>query len=215
MRMKNFHAIIMGAPGSGKGTISERIVNRFNFQYASTGDMLRSNIRMKTPLGLEANKFINSGQLVPDDLIIKCILNRVNAIGNDSWLLDGFPRTITQAEYLWKFQPVESVIKLNVPHEIIIERLKQRWVHIPSGRVYNLDFNRPKVAGKDDKTGDDLEQREDDKPDIVRKRLEIYEECIKPMADFYRGLKVLNEFNGRTTNEIWPHVEKYLEKSVI
>lgn len=212
--MKNFHAIIMGAPGSGKGTISERIIKHFNFNYASTGDIFRSNIRMKTPLGLEAEKYISAGQLAPDDLVIKCILNRVNAIGNDSWLLDGFPRTIAQAEYLWKFQPVESVIKLNVPHEVIVERLRQRWVHIPSGRVYNLEFNKPKVSGKDDVTGEDLEQREDDKPEIVRKRLEIYEECIKPMADFYRQLDVLNEFNGRTSDEIWPQVERYLAKSV-
>lgn len=204
----------MGAPGSGKGTISERIMSCFNFHYASTGDMLRANIRMKTPLGQQAEKYIAAGQLVPDDLIIKVILNRVSGIGNDSWLLDGFPRTIAQAEYLWKFQPVEAVMKLNVPHEEIVERLKQRWVHIPSGRVYNLEFNKPKVPGKDDVTGEDLEQREDDKPDIVRKRLEIYEECIKPMADFYRGLNVLQEFNGRTTDEIWPKVESFLQKSV-
>lgn len=211
---KLFRAIIMGAPGSGKGTISERIVKRFNFKYAATGDLLRQNVKMRTPLGIEADKYMKSGQLVPDDLIIKCILNRVSAIGNDSWLLDGFPRTIAQAEYLWNFQPVESVINLHVPHDEIIERVKHRWVHLPSGRVYNLHFNKPKVAGRDDVTGEKLVQREDDHPDTVRKRLEIYEACIKPMADFYKDLGILVEFHGRTTDEIWPKIESYLEKSI-
>lgn len=130
------------------------------------------------------------------------------------WLLDGFPRTIAQAEYLWNFQPVESVINLHVPHDEIIERVKHRWVHLPSGRVYNLHFNKPKVDGRDDVTGEELVQREDDKPETVRKRLEIYDECIKPMADFYRKIGILVEFSGRTTNEIWPKIEDYLEKAI-
>lgn len=213
-KLKVFRALIMGAPGSGKGTISERIISRFNFKYASTGDILRSNVRMKTPMGIEAEKYITNGQLVPDDLVMKCVLNRISAIGNDSWLMDGFPRTIAQAEYLWKFQPVESVIKLDVPHDVIVERVQRRWIHVASGRVYNLDFNQPLVEGKDDITGEDLEQRDDDKPETVLKRLAVYEECIKPMADFYRNLNILVEFEGKTTDEIWPQVEAYLEKSM-
>lgn len=213
-KLKLFRAIIMGAPGSGKGTISERIVKRFHMKYAATGDLLRQNVKMKTPLGVQASTYMQNGQLVPDDLIIKCILNRLTAIGNDCWLLDGFPRTLDQAEYLWSFQPVESVISLHVPHDVIIERIKDRWVHLPSGRVYNTQFNKPKVAGRDDVTGDELVQRDDDKPETVRKRLEIYDACIKPMADFYRDLGILNEFEGRTTDEIWPQIERYLEKVV-
>lgn len=199
---------------TGKGTISERIIKRFQFKYAATGDLLRQNVKMATPLGVEANKYMQNGQLVPDDLIIKCILNRVNAIGNDSWLLDGFPRTIAQAEYLWSFQPVECVINLRVPHDVIIERVKHRWVHLSSGRVYNLDFNRPKVDGLDDITGEPLVQREDDTPETVRKRLEIYDACIEPMAEFYRKLGILAEFEGKTTNEIWPKIEKHLDKAI-
>lgn len=137
-----------------------------------------------------------------------------NLFQSKRWLLDGFPRTIAQAEYLWNFQPVESVINLHVPHDEIIERVKHRWVHLPSGRVYNLHFNKPKVDGLDDLTGEPLVQRDDDKPETVRKRLEIYDECIKPMADFYRKIGILAEFEGRTTNEIWPKIEEYLEKAI-
>lgn len=209
------NTIWLSAPGSGKGTISERITKEYYMQYAATGDMLRQNVKMKTPLGIQANKYIQEGQLVPDDLIIKVILNRVNAIGNDSWLLDGFPRTISQAEYLWNFQPVESVINLHVPHDVIIERVKDRWVHLPSGRVYNSHFNRPKVPGHDDLTGEKLVQREDDRPETVKRRLEIYEACIKPMAEFYDKHGVLHEFSGNTTDEIWPKIEAYLDRAIV
>lgn len=214
MTYKVFRAIIMGAPASGKGTISERIIRRFNFQYISSGDILRQNIRLKTRLGVQAQKYIASGQLVPDDLVNQCVLNRINAIGNDSWLMDGFPRTIAQAEYLWKFQPIESVINLVVPHDVIIDRASKRWIHLPSGRIYNTDFNKPKVPFKDDVTGEDLEQREDDKPETVKKRLEIYEKCVEPINDFYRKIGILATFSGRTSDEIWPKIEAYLEKAV-
>lgn len=214
MTFKVFRAILIGAPASGKGTISERIIKRFNFQYISSGDILRQNIRLKTRLGLQAQKYIQNGLLVPDDLVNQCVLNRINAIGNDSWLMDGFPRTVDQAEYLWKFQPIESAINLNVPHEVIIDRASKRWIHLDSGRIYNTDFNKPKVPYRDDVTGEELVQREDDKPETVKKRLEIYEKCVEPIKEFYKKTGILASFSGRTTNEIWPQIEAYLEKAI-
>lgn len=214
MTFKVFRAIILGAPASGKGTISDRIIKRFHFQYISCGDILRQNIRLQTRLGNKAKKYIQDGQLVPDDLVNQCVLNRINAIGNDSWLMDGYPRTISQAEYLWKFQPIESVINLNVPHDVIIERSSKRWIHLPSGRIYNTDFNKPKVPFRDDVTGEELVQREDDKPETMKKRLEIYENCVEPINEFYRKIGILSSFSGRTTDEIWPQIEAYLEKAI-
>lgn len=205
----------MGAPASGKGTISSRIVQRFNLKYMSCGDILRQQIQMKTALGVEAKKYIQNGQLVPDGLVIKCILNKINGIGNDSWLLDGFPRTIEQAEYLWNFQTVDSVINLVVPHQIIIERVQGRWVHLASGRVYNTDFNKPKVPFRDDVTGEPLVQREDDNWKTVQKRLEIYETTTKPLTQYYKKHGILHEFAGNTSDEIWPHVESYLKKAMV
>lgn len=215
MATKIFRALIMGAPASGKGTISSRILKEFNLKYIATGDILRQQIQMKTQLGKESKKYIDQGQLVPDGLVIKCVLNKINAIGNDSWLLDGFPRTLEQAEYLWNFQTVDAVINLVVPHQIIIERTQGRWVHLPSGRVYNTDFNKPKIPFHDDLTGEPLVQRDDDRPETVRKRLNIYDEQTKPLTEFYRKHDVLHEFAGNTSDEIWPLVQQYLRKAIV
>lgn len=206
MALKMFRSVILGAPASGKGTISSRIVTNFNLEHISSGDKLRLNIKNQTPIGKEVAKYLKSGQLVPDDLMIKFITGEIQAVGNKPWLLDGFPRTVNQANALWSAQPVDVVLNLVVPFDVIIERVKGRWVHLPSGRVYNTDFNAPKVPGKDDITGEDLIQREDDKPEVVRKRLEQYEQMTKPVTDYYRKKGVLQEFEGKTSNEIWPKV---------
>lgn len=135
------------------GTISDRITKKFNLKHLSCGDVLRRHIQEQTVLGITANKFMQNGQLVPDDLVINCILEEVVQIGQESWLLDGFPRTIEQADKLGEAQTVDSVMNLVVPHDVIIDRVKNRWVHLPSGRVYNIGFNSPKVPFKDDETG--------------------------------------------------------------
>lgn len=215
MATKIFRALIMGAPASGKGTISSRILKKFDMKYMACGDILRQQIQLKTPLGVEAKRCIEKGQLVPDDLVIKCIMNKINGIGNDSWLLDGFPRTIEQAEYLWNFQSVDTVINLVVPHQVIIDRTQGRWVHLPSGRVYNTDFNKPKIPFRDDLTGHPLVQRDDDRPETVRRRLQIYEDLTKPLTEYYRQHGVLHEFAGSTSDEIWPQVEAYLKKAIV
>ncbi|XP_022900767.2 GTP:AMP phosphotransferase AK3, mitochondrial [Onthophagus taurus] len=206
MALKMFKAVILGAPASGKGTISSRIVKNFNLAHISSGDLLRLNIKNGTAIGLEAQKYIKQGKLVPDNLMIKFIINEINKTKDKPWLLDGFPRTLSQAKDLWDKQQLDIVINLNVPFDVIVERVKGRWIHLPSGRVYNIDFNAPKIPGKDDVTGEDLIQREDDKPEVVLERLKQYESLTSPVTDFYKKKGVLKEFEGRTSDEIWPKV---------
>ena len=210
MLSKIFRAVIIGAPASGKGTISQRILEKFGLIHISPGDILRVNVAQKTSLGLKAKSFIDAGKLVPDDLIIKCVLGRITEVGNKSYLLDGFPRTRAQAERLNANDQLDAVINLEVPHDVIIERVKGRWLHMPSGRVYNIGFNEPKVPGKDDVTGEPLVQRDDDKPEIVAQRLKVYEEMMQPVLEYYEQQNLLTSFKGRTTAEIWPKVEKFL-----
>uniref|UniRef100_A0A1A8LVV7 Adenylate kinase 3 n=1 Tax=Nothobranchius pienaari TaxID=704102 RepID=A0A1A8LVV7_9TELE len=142
---KVIRAVIMGAPGSGKGTVSGRIIKIFGLNHISSGDILRANIKEKTELGLLMKSCIDQGQLVPDAIMSRLILNDLRRIDSSGWLLDGFPRTISQAEALDHVYTVDTVINLDVPFQTIKERLTSRWTHIPSGRVYNTDFNPPKV----------------------------------------------------------------------
>ncbi|XP_068628881.1 GTP:AMP phosphotransferase AK3, mitochondrial-like [Battus philenor] len=211
VKTKLLKALILGAPASGKGTISSRIVKRYNVEHISSGDKLRHHIEQKTPFGIEVKKYLNEGKLVPDDVIIKFMTSELKKISAQSWLLDGFPRTVTQANALWKQQPVDVVLNLVVPFEVIIDRVRNRWVHLPSGRVYNIGFNTPKIMGKDDITGEELIQRPDDKPEAVQKRLEIYNRETKPVIDFYKDKGILQTFKGSTSDEIWPKVTLYLD----
>jgi len=206
-----FRALIMGAPGSGKGTISERIVRDFGLKHLSSGDLLRSQILDKTEVGLQAQKFIEEGELVPDVTMVSLISAELNKMTASSWLLDGFPRTRTQAEALHKVQPLDTVISLEVPFQVIIDRIKDRWVHMPSGRIYNTLFSPPKQPFTDDVTGERLVQRPDDAPDAVRKRLEVYQASAGPVIEFYRQQGLLQAYAGTETNKIWPHVRRGLE----
>lgn len=210
MLSKIFRAVILGAPASGKGTISKRIVDKFGFAHISPGDLLRLNVADQTELGKKAKVFIDQGKLVPDDLIVKFVLTRLNEIGNKSWMLDGFPRTVVQAQRLSAAEHLDAVINLEVPYEVIIERVKGRWIHLPSGRVYNIGFNDPKVPGKDDVTGEDLVQRDDDKPEVVTERLKVYDAMMTPVVDYYMQHDLVTNFKGSTTAEIWPQVEQFL-----
>lgn len=213
MSVKNklLKALILGAPASGKGTISSRIVKKYNVAHVSSGDKLRDHIEKQTDLGKAVKSFLNEGKLVPDDVMIKFMVTELKKVEDQPWLLDGFPRTVGQADALWKVQPVDVVLNLVVPFEVIIDRVKNRWVHLPSGRVYNIGFNTPKVEGKDDITGEALVQRPDDKPEAVQKRLEIYESVTRPVIEFYKAKDILKEFHGRTSDEIWPKVTAYLD----
>ncbi|XP_038826528.1 GTP:AMP phosphotransferase AK3, mitochondrial [Salvelinus namaycush] len=209
-----FRAVIMGPPGSGKGTVSERIVKSFGLMHLSSGDLLRANIKAKTELGLLMKSCIDQGQLVPDDVISRLILTEMRNIDQSSWLLDGFPRTVSQAESLDNVCSVDTVINLDVPYQTIKQRLTSRWLHLPSGRVYNIDFNPPKIAGLDDVTGEPLIQRDDDTPETVTRRLKAYENQTQPVLEYYRSKGVLETFSGTETNKTWPHIQAFLSKKL-
>ncbi|XP_016980861.1 GTP:AMP phosphotransferase AK3, mitochondrial [Drosophila rhopaloa] len=214
MYTKIFRTVIIGAPGSGKGTISELIVKTYGCLHISTGDILRQNIVKNTELGRKAKQFIADGQLVPDEIVTKTMLARITEVGNKSYILDGFPRNIAQAEALAAREQIDAVISLNIPHNVIIDRVKNRWIHAPSGRVYNIGFHDPKVPGQDDVTGEPLTQREDDKPDVVAKRLQLYDELMSPVIAWYEKKGLVASFKGQKTKEIWPRVELFLRDRI-
>ncbi len=180
--------ILLGGPGAGKGTQAKFITEKFGIPQISTGDMLRAAVKEGTPLGLEAKKYMDAGQLVPDDVIIGLVKERIKEPDCEKgFLFDGFPRTIPQAEAMKEAGvKIDYVVEIAVPDEEIIKRMSGRRVHLPSGRTYHVIFNPPKVEGKDDVTGEPLVQREDDKEETVRKRLEVYHAQTEPLVDFYK-----------------------------
>jgi adenylate kinase len=168
--------ILLGAPGAGKGTQARFIMERFGIPQISTGDMLRAAVKAGSPLGLQVREIMASGQLVSDDIIIALVRERITAPDcANGFLFDGFPRTIPQAEALENAGVhIDHVVEIDVPDANIIGRLTGRRVHPASGRVYHVEHNPPRVAGKDDETGEDLVQREDDREETVRERLSVY-----------------------------------------
>lgn len=199
--------ILLGAPGAGKGTQAEYIKKLLNIPQISTGDMLRASIKDNTPLGRKAKDFMDSGQLVPDGLIIDLVKERIKAPDcQNGFLFDGFPRTLPQAEALMEAGiDIDHVLSIEVPDEEILKRLSGRRVHAPSGRVYHVVFNPPQIAGRDDVTGEELTQRDDDREETVKNRLEIYHGQTKPLADYYQTLSQSGA----------PNVPKYTELSGI
>ena len=182
--------ILVGAPGAGKGTQARFITEKFGIPQISTGDMLRAAVKAGTPLGLQVKDVMASGGLVSDDLIIALIKERLTQPDcANGFLFDGFPRTIPQAEALQQAGvALDAVLEIAVEDEEIVQRISGRRVHEASGRVYHVIHNAPKVAGKDDETGEELIQRPDDSEETVRKRLALYHEQTKPLVDFYSKL---------------------------
>ncbi len=179
--------ILLGGPGAGKGTQANLIKEKYNIPQISTGDMLRAAVKAGTPLGLEAKKIMDSGGLVSDDIILGLVDERLKEPDcKNGYLLDGFPRTIPQAEAMLKMGiSVDYVVEIAVDDNEIIKRMSGRRVHLASGRTYHVVFNPPKVEGKDDETGEELIQRDDDQEETVRKRLDIYHEQTEPLVSFY------------------------------
>ena len=180
--------ILLGGPGAGKGTQANYIKERYAIPQISTGDMLRAAVKAGTDLGNEAKKFMDSGGLVPDEVIIGLVKQRIQeADCQKGFLFDGFPRTIPQADAMKAAGvPIDAVVEIDVPDAEIIKRMSGRRVHLPSGRTYHVTFNPPKVEGKDDATGEPLIQRDDDKEETVRHRLKVYHDQTEPLVSYYR-----------------------------
>ncbi|HSG90543.1 MAG TPA: adenylate kinase [Pseudomonadales bacterium] len=187
--------ILLGAPGAGKGTQAKFISERFGIPQISTGDMLRAARSAGTPLGQEAERYMSAGELVPDSLIIALVKERIEEPDcAQGFLFDGFPRTIPQAQALEdEGVKIDHVLEIDVEDEEIVHRLSGRRVHEGSGRIYHVDYNPPKVEGKDDETGEALVQRADDSEDTVRRRLEVYRDQTRPLIGFYQKLAAERE----------------------
>lgn len=179
--------ILLGAPGAGKGTQAGFIKDKYNIPQISTGDMLRAAVKAGTPLGLAAKKIMDEGGLVSDDIIIGLVKDRLADCDCErGYLFDGFPRTIPQADAMKEAGvAIDYVLEIDVPDEAIIERMSGRRVHPASGRTYHVKFNPPKTEGRDDETGEDLIQRDDDKEETVKKRLDVYHSQTKVLIGYY------------------------------
>ncbi|ABN68566.2 Adenylate kinase 2 (mitochondrial GTP:AMP phosphotransferase) [Scheffersomyces stipitis CBS 6054] len=212
--------LLLGAPGSGKGTQTSRLLNQFpSIRAISSGDVLRTQIAAGTPVGKEASTYIKNGQLVPDSTMVGLITSQLSQKGwlnqSSTWLLDGFPRTVNQAKSLRGVLSkskanLNLVVELDVDQRIILDRIEARWVHVPSGRVYNLDYNPPKVPFKDDVTGEPLSKREDDTAEVFQRRLDKYNQEIGPLKSFYADIGILSTVSGNTSDIIYPKLSKLI-----
>jgi adenylate kinase len=188
--------IFLGPPGSGKGTYCSRISPILKIPHISTGDLLRENIKNETEIGLQAKEYMNQGLLVPDEIVIEILKQRIEKDDcKDGFILDGFPRTVEQARALKELTDIDVVVNLDVPHEIIIDRLSGRITCKDCGKIYHKKNIIPKVEGFCDDCHGELFQRDDDKEETVKKRLKTYEDSTKPLIDFYKNLGILKTIN--------------------
>jgi adenylate kinase len=188
--------VLLGAPGSGKGTQAKRLCEELKLTLISTGDLLREAVRNNTPLGVQAKSFMDAGKLVPDELVIGLIQEKLKGI-KGGFLLDGFPRNLKQAEMLDTIAPVNMAIDLEVDEDIIVNRIVKRRSCKQCGEVYHLEAKPPKVAGKCDKCGGELYQRTDDSEPVVRNRLKVYKEATLPLTEFYAKRGILVKVKGQ------------------
>ncbi|MCQ2498538.1 MAG: adenylate kinase [Lachnospiraceae bacterium] len=205
--------IMLGAPGAGKGTQAIMIADKYGIPHVSTGDMFRANIKNNTPLGVEAKKYMDQGQLVPDELTVKILLDRVAKDDcKNGYVLDGFPRTIPQAEVLEKAlkelnDGIDFAIDVDVPDENIINRMGGRRACLKCGNTYHVEFVPPKKEGICDNCGEALVLRDDDKPETVKKRLDVYHQQTQPLIDFYNERGLLKSVDGtKPMNEVFDSI---------
>ncbi|KAJ7685244.1 ADK-domain-containing protein [Mycena polygramma] len=235
---KILRLVIFGKPGAGKGTLTARLVKRHDkILSISSGDLLRQHIVERTDVGRQAEEIVAQGKLLPDDVMLKIVTGKLDHLRNKHWILDGFPRTVGQAQMLdahLKKQgtPLSLVVNLDVPDEVILSRISDRWVHLSSGRVYNISYNPPKVDGLDDETGEPLTKRPDDNPEIFARRLTQFYASTSPLLAYYSAAAqkptrlprppgahphqlafppahtlLLKTLSGSTSDEIWPQLD--------
>ncbi|CCM04620.1 uncharacterized protein FIBRA_06804 [Fibroporia radiculosa] len=213
--------LMFGKPGAGKGTLTARLVKKYDVLSLSTGDLLRQHIAERTEVGRMAEEIVATGGLLPDDIMLKVVSTKLDMLHNKHWILDGFPRTVGQGQLLDEHLqqqgcPLSLVVNLNVPDEVILSRISDRWVHLPSGRVYNLSYNPPKVAGHDDETGEPLTKRPDDNPETFARRLDKFYASTSPLLDYYLGnpgnARIVT-LSGSTSDEIWPQLENSIRSN--
>jgi len=201
--------LMFGKPGAGKGTLSSWLVNKYDIASLSTGDLLRQHIAEGTEVGREAQGVVARGGLLPDELVLKVVASRLDVLQKKHWILDGFPRTLGQAKLFDKHlrskqTPLTLVVNIDVSDDIILSRISDRWVHLPSGRVYNMSYNRPKVEGLDDVTGEPLTKRPDDNPEVFSRRLSQFYSSTSPLLEYFRDISNTSSLPARNPNQ-HPH----------
>ncbi|TVR63522.1 MAG: adenylate kinase [Spirochaetaceae bacterium] len=189
--------IFLGPPGAGKGTMASRLSDSTGIPHISTGDIFRDNIGRQTDLGVKVKAILDRGDLVPDELTIDLVRNRLEQEdARNGFILDGFPRTIPQADALETFSSIDHVVNFDLSREEIIKRLSGRRVHKASGRTYHVVFNPPRNAGKDDETGEELITRPDDQVDAIKNRLEVYWKQTAPLIEYYKKKEILRDIDA-------------------
>jgi adenylate kinase len=217
--------IIFGKPGAGKGTLTARLARKYDIISLSTGDLLRQHIAERSEVGRIAEEIVAKGDLLPDELMLRVVSSKLDALRNKHWILDGFPRTVGQgklfdAHLRKQGSPLNLVVNLDVPDEVILARITDRWVHLPSGRVYNLSYNRPRVDGLDDETGEPLTKRPDDNPETFARRMRQFYSTTSPLLQYYSSLQNsgseanLFSLRGSTSDEIWPLLDRAVRSTI-
>jgi adenylate kinase len=213
--LSELNLILLGPPGAGKGTQAARLREDFDLAYIATGDLLREHVKQQTDLGREAKGYMDDGKLVPDDLVIAMILEKVEREGDDGFLLDGFPRNVAQADALWeeleqRGRKLTAALAIEAPDDVVIERLSGRR-QCSNGHLYHVTYDPPKHDDRCDQCGKPLHQRDDDRPEVIEKRLTTYHEQTEPLKDYYEDRGLLRRFDGtRDKVEVHDHIRATL-----